>query len=130
MYKVNGEQCKKCGKLFHPNAKVFRPIDSNGNPLEMELCDACEWDDMVEDVIKVRHISHEEAEKFLYGKMNKALDNIEPYHNIADVMAYDNWIRQLTNKKITTSNPIKKQGFRYAPDEVPNAVVRMVKDNE
>lgn len=42
----------------------------------------------------------------------------------------DNWIKQTTSKKPTTSNKIKKQSFKYVGDVEPNKVVRMVKDNE
>lgn len=126
MYKANGEQCKKCGKLFRPDArpdaKVFRPIDSNGNPLEIELCDMCEWDNMVEDVMKARHISHKEAEKFIYDKMHttlldaEMLELLKPQNN-DDMVEYHNpWSRsELSMLKVT---------------ERTDGIVRMVKNNE
>ena len=122
MYRVNGEQCKKCGKLFRPDAKVVKMVDADGNELHIDLCNSCELDTMVEEVINLKHISREEAEKYLYKYMWD-----EAYKIISNMNLYSedeiNEIIDLWNKTPNISNVMMAS-------EVPNAVVRMVKNNE
>lgn len=127
MYRVNGEQCKKCGKLFRPDNKVLKMVDADGNELHIDLCNSCELDTMTEEVMESMHISREEAEKYIFAKVNETIYNIKPYDNNEILSNMDNWIKQITDKKSTTSNKIKKQGFKYIRDIEPNKVVRMVK---
>lgn len=120
MYKVNGEQCKKCGKLFRPDAKVLKMVDADGNELHIDLCNSCELDTITEEVMESMHISREEAEKYLYKCMRD-----EAYKIISNMnLCYaEDEIIDLWNKTPNISNVIMAS-------EVPNAVVRMVKDNE
>lgn len=112
------KKCSRCGKLFNPDDKPIRSVDADGNPLRIDLCSMCELDSAVEEIMKFKHTNRKEAEKYIFDKMNEALDNVT------------------LNKKSTTSNRIKKQdfkhtsGFKYTSAEIiPNAVVKVVKDN-
>ena len=87
------QKCSKCGKSFNPDNKFFRSLDLNGNPLRADLCEMCEIDDTIKEIMKIKHIGHEDE------------------------------IIDLWNKTPNISNVIMAS-------EVPNAVVRMVKDNE
>lgn len=124
------KKCSRCGKLFNLDNKSIRSVDTDGNPLRIDLCSMCELDNAIEEVAKLKHISRKEAEKYFFDKINEAIDDIKPYNNNEILSNMDNWIKQATGKKSTTSNKINKQGFRYVGDVEPNKVVRMVKDNE
>ena len=111
--------CSRCGKPFNLDDKPIKSVDTNGNPLRIDLCSMCEWDNAVEEVAKFKHFSRKEAEKYIFDTMNEALDSTT------------------SNKKSITNNRIKKQGFKYASDFkytsaeiIPNAVVKVVEDNE
>ena len=126
MYK----ECRKCGKLFNLEDKPIKMVDADGNPLRIDLCSMCELDNMTEEVMELKHISCKEAERYIFDKINKMIDNVKPSNNDEILSNMDNWIKQITDKKPATSDKIKKQGFRYTRDVEPNKVVRMVKDNE
>ena len=111
--------CSRCGKLFNLDDKSIRSVDTDGNPLRTDLCSMCELDNATEEIMRFKHISRKEAEKYFFDAMNDVLDNVT------------------LNKKSTTSNRIKKQdfkhtsGFKYTNTEIiPNAVVKAVIDNE
>ena len=110
--------CSRCGKPFDLDDKSIKSLDSNGNPLRIDLCSMCELDNAVEEIAKFKHFSRKEAEKYIFDIMNEALDNAIP------------------NEKPITNDRIKKQGFKctsdfkYTSDEItPNVVVKVVKDN-
>lgn len=126
------KKCSKCGKLFNPDDKPIKMVDADRNPLRIDLCSMCELDNVTEEIMEFKHISRKEAEKYFFDKINEMIDNIKPYNNSEILSNMDNWIKQATGKKSTTSNKIKEQGFRYVGDVEPNKVVRMVKvkDNE
>lgn len=111
--------CSRCGKSFNLDDKSIKSVDTDGNPLRTDLCSMCELDNAVEEVMGFKHISRKEAEKYFFDAMNEALDNVT------------------LNKKSTTGNRIKKQDFKYTSgfkytnaEIIPNAVVKVVKDNE
>lgn len=113
------KKCSRCGKLFNIDDKHIRSVDVDGNPLRIDLCSMCELENVIEEIMKFKHINRKEAEKYFFNAMNDALGNVT------------------LNKKTTTNNRIKKQdfkhtsGFKYTSAEIiPNAVVRMVKDEE
>lgn len=124
------KKCSKCGKLFNPEDKSIKLVDTDGSPLRIDLCSMCELDNAVEEVAELKHISRKEAEKYIFDEINKVINNVKLYDNNEILSNMDNWIKQTTGKKSTTSNKIKKQGFKYIRDIEPNKVVRMVKDNE
>ena len=113
------QKCSKCGKSFNPDNKFFRLLDLNGNPLGADLCEMCEIDDTIKEIMKIKHIGHKEAEKYLYkyiwDKAYELTNNMKLY---SEEQIIDLW-----NKTPNISNVIMAR-------EVPNAVVRMVKDNE
>ena len=111
--------CSRCGKLFNPDDKSIKMVDTDGNPLRIDLCSMCELDNAVEEIAKFKHFSRKEAEKYIFDTMNEALDSTT------------------INKKSIESNRVGKQGFKctsdfkYTSDEIiPNAVVKAVIDNE
>ena len=111
--------CSRCGKPFNLDDKPIKSVDTDGNPLRIDLCSMCELDNAVEEVMGFKHISRKEAEKYFFDAMNEALDNVT------------------LNKKFTTSNRIKRQDFKHTSsfkytntEIIPNAVVKVVKDNE
>ena len=105
--------CSRCGKPFNPDDKSIKSLDANGNPLRIDLCSMCELDNAVEEIAKFKHFSRKEAGKYIFDTMNEALDSA------------------ISNEKPITNNRIKKQGFKCISDEIiPNAVVKVVKDNE
>lgn len=111
------KKCSRCGKVFNTDDKSIKSVDADGNPLRIDLCSMCELDKAVEEIMKFKRFSRKEAERYIFDTMNEALDNITP------------------NKNISTNNRIKTQGFKYTRkytrDEIiPNAVVKVVKDNE
>ena len=137
MYKVNREQCKKCGKLFRPDAKVVKMVDADGNELHIDLCKDCELDSITEEIGDAKHISREEAEKDMWRDIwdmtNDAIQEmvfkVEPYNN-GDVVKYNNyWIEQ-TRSNVPKAIQFKNMTSSMLKDEMLNAVVRMVKDNE
>lgn len=85
MYKVNREQCKKCGKLFRPDAKVVKMVDADGNELHIYLCQNCELDSIIEEIADAKHISREEAEKDMWRDIwdmtNDAIQEIRNTRN-------------------------------------------------
>jgi uncharacterized protein YlaI len=106
------KKCSRCGKVFNTDNKPIKSVDADGNPLRIDLCSMCELDKAVEEIMKFKHFSRKEAEIYIFDTMNEAL-GITP------------------NKKPTTSNKNKKQGFKYIGNEIiSNAVVKVVKDNE
>ena len=109
------QKCSKCGKSFNPDNKFFRLLDLNGNQLRADLCETCEIDDTTKEIMKIKHIGHKEAEKYLYKYIWELISNMELYG--------EDEIIDLWNKTPNISNVIMAS-------EVPNAVVRMVKDNE
>lgn len=110
----NGKECSRCGKSFNLDNKFFRSLDLNGNPLRADLCEMCEINDTIKEIMEIKHISHKEAEKYLYNYMwDKAYELTNSEDEIID----------LWNKTPNISNVIMAS-------EVPNAAVRMVKDNE
>jgi hypothetical protein len=136
MYKVNGEQCKKCGKLFRPDAKVVKMVDTDGNELHIDLCQDCELDSITEEIADAKHISREEAEKDIrrdiWDMTNDAIRElvfkVEPYNG--DVAEYNNyWIEQ-TRINVPKAVQFQNMASIMLKDEMLNAVVRMVKDNE
>ena len=110
------QKCSKCGKSFNLDNKFFRSLDLNGNPLRADLCEMCEIDDTIKEIMKIKHIGHKEAEKYLYKYIWNYL-----YTNNMKLYGEDEII-DLWNKTPNISNVIMAS-------EVPNAVVRMVKDN-
>jgi hypothetical protein len=90
---------------------------------------------MVEDVMKATHIDKKEAETFLWNKMHKALLDAEMIklfkpQNSDDVVEYNNyWIEQ-TRNNVPKGVQFKDMVSSMFKDEMLNAVVRMVKDNE
>lgn len=90
MYK----KCNKCGKLFDPDVRVLKMVDTDGNELHIDLCSECNYECMVEDVVESEHIRREEAEKYISNGinnlMNKMVHNVQPYNN-GDIITYDNW---------------------------------------
>ena len=113
------KKCSKCGKSFNPDNKFFRSLDLNGNPLRAALCEMCEIDDTIKEIMKIKHICHKEAEKYLYKYI---WDKVYEFINDMELYSEDEII-DLWNKTPNISNAIMAS-------EVPNAVVRMVKDNE
>ena len=109
------QKCSKCGKSFNPDNKFFRLLDLNGNQIRADLCEICEIDDTIKEIMKIKHIGHKEAEKYLYKYIwNYIQNNMKLYG--------EDEIINLWNKTPNISNVIMAS-------EVPNAVVRMVKDN-
>ena len=111
--------CSRCGKSFNTDDKYIKSLDVNGNPLRIDLCSMCELDNAVEEIAKFKHFSRKEAEKYIFDTMNEALDSAT------------------INKKSIESNRVGEQGFKctsdfkYTGDEIiPNAVAKVVKDNE
>lgn len=132
MYNTNGEQCKKCGKLFHKGDKVIKMVDADGNELHIDLCNKCTIDSTVEEIMESTHISREDAEKHYNSLVDKTLLNIlssvEPY-NHTNVTEYNNyWIEQ-TNNNVPKAVRFQNMASSMLKDEMPNAVVRVVKDN-
>ena len=76
------KKCSRCGKSFDSDWKVIKSIDTDGNELHSDFCDKCELENMTEEVMELKHISHEEADKYVIGKINEMMDeairNIEP----------------------------------------------------
>ena len=76
------KKCSRCGKSFDSDWKVIKSIDTDGNELHSDFCDKCELENMTEEVMEFKHISHEEADKYVIGKINEMMDeairNIEP----------------------------------------------------
>lgn len=106
--------CSRCGKSFNLDDKSIRSVDTDGNPLRTDLCSMCELDNATEEIMRFKHISRKEAEKYIFDTMNEALDNI---------ILHDN--------KPTTNNKIEKQRFKYTSAEmIPNVVVKAVDNNE
>ena len=62
--------CSRCGKLFTLDDKYIRSVDANGNPLRIDLCSMCEFDNAVEEIMEFKRISRKEAEKYIFGNMN------------------------------------------------------------
>ena len=113
------KKCSRCGKLFNPDDKSIKVVDTNGNSLRIDLCSMCELDNAVEEVAELKHISRKEAEKYLYKYMWD-----EAYKIISNMNLYsEDEIIDLWNKTPNISNVMMAS-------EVPNAVIRMVKDNE
>lgn len=114
------KKCSRCGKSFNPKDKSIKMVDTDGNPLRIDLCSMCELDNAVEEVAELKHISHKEAEKYLYKYMWD-----EAYKIISNMNLYsvEDEIIDLWNKTPNISNVMMAS-------EVPNAVIRMVKDNE
>lgn len=77
-----GKKCSKCGKLFNPDWKVIKSIDTDGNELHSDLCGKCELASTTEEIMELKHISCEEADKYvsdkIYEMMDEAIHNIEP----------------------------------------------------
>lgn len=121
MHKVNGEQCKKCGKLFHPDAKVVKMVDADGNELHIDLCNKCELENMIEEVMESKHITYEEASKYVVKQINDLIDkaiNVEAYNNIEPIKYDDEW------------NTYSNVWNRPFTEERFDKIVRMVKDDE
>jgi hypothetical protein len=119
MYKVNGEQCKKCGKLFHKEDKVVKMVDADGNELHIDLCNKCELETMIEEVMESKHISYEEASKYVVKQINDLIDkamNVEVYNNREQYFNVWNNNPRVWNRPFT--------------EERLDKIVRMVKDNE
>ena len=113
------KKCSRCGKLFNPKDKPIKVVDADGNPLRIDLCSMCELDNAVEEVAELKHISRKEAEKYLYKYMWD-----EAYKIISNMnLCSEDEIIDLWNKTPNISNVMMAS-------EVPNAVIRMVKDNE
>ena len=76
------KKCSRCGKSFNPDDKSIKVVDTNGNSLRIDLCSMCELDNAVEEVAELKHISREEADKYvtdkIYEMMDEAIRNIEP----------------------------------------------------
>ena len=77
------KKCSRCGKSFNLDWKVIKTIDTeDGNELHSDFCDKCELESMTEEVMELKHISREEADKYVWDKiyemMNEAIRNIEP----------------------------------------------------
>ena len=106
------KKCSRCGKLFNPDDKYIRSVDTDENPLRIDLCSMCELDNAVEEIMKLKHFSRKEAEKYIFDTMNEALGNIT------------------LNKSLSQVTKLKKQGFKYVGDVESNKVVRMVDNNE
>ena len=109
--------CSRCGKLFTLDDKYIRSVDANGNPLRIDLCSMCEFDNAVEEIMEFKRISRKEAEKYIFDNMNKAI-NFKPYNNCDILSNMNNWT-QKTTKSTYTSDAI-----------IPNAVVKVVNNNE
>lgn len=110
------QKCSKCGKSFNPDNKFFRSLDLNGNPLRADLCEMCEIDDTIKEIMEIKHISHKEAKKYLYKYIY--MGTCKQYGTIWEYEIIDLW-----NKTPNISNVIMA-------NEVPNAVAKVVKDNE
>lgn len=128
------KKCSKCGKLFNLEDKPIKMVDTDGNPLRIDLCSMCELDNIAEEIMELKHIGRREADKYLCNQINdlidKAINNVKPYNNDEILSNMDSWIKQVTNKKPITNNKIKTLGFKYVGDVEPNKVVKVVKDNE
>lgn len=107
------KKCSKCGKPFNPEDKSIKTVDTDGNPLRIDLCSMCELDNTVEEVAELKHISRKEAEKYFFDKINEMINDIKPYNNEDTVEYMDYW----NSKAINVS-------------ERPDGIIRMVKDNE
>ena len=74
--------CSRCEKLFNSDWKVIKSIDTDGNELHSDFCDKCELEAMTEEVMELKHISREKADKYVTDKINEMMDeairNIEP----------------------------------------------------
>lgn len=113
------KKCSKCGKLFNLDDKPIKSVDIDGNPLRIDLCSMCELDNAVEEVAELKHISRKEAGKYLYKYMWDEVYKITSNMNLYS----EDKIIDLWNKTPNISNVMMAS-------EVPNAVIRMVKDNE
>ena len=108
------KKCSKCGKLFNLGDKPIKMADADGNPLRIDLCSMCELDCITEEIMESKHISHEEAEKYIFDKINKMLDKVKPYNN-GEPIKYNNYYN-VRNRQFTA--------YRF------DGLIRMVKDNE
>ena len=108
------KKCSRCGKPFNTDDKSIKSVDVDGNPLRIDLCSMCELDNTIEEIAKFKHFSRKEAEKYIFDRMNEALDSAT------------------INKKSIESNRIKRQSFKYYTSNkiIPNAVVKVVDSNE
>ena len=79
----------------------------------------CEIDDTIKEIMKIKYIGHKEAEKYLYkyiwDKAYELTNNMKLYS--------EEEIIDLWNKTPNISNVIMAR-------EVPNAVVKVVNNNE
>lgn len=66
--------CSRCGKLFSLDDKPIRSVDANGNPLRMDLCSMCEFDNAVEEIMEFKRISRKEADKYVTDKIYEIVD--------------------------------------------------------
>jgi hypothetical protein len=90
------KKCSRCRKPFNSDWKVIKSIDTDGNELHSDFCDKCELETMTEEVMELKHISREEADKYVIGKVNEMMDeairNIEPeLFNSAEYPYKDYW---------------------------------------
>jgi hypothetical protein len=118
MYKANEKQCKKCGKLFHKEDKVVKMVDADGNELHIDLCNKCELETMIEEVMESKHISYEEASKYVVKQINDLIDkamNVEVYNNREQYFNVWNNNPRVWNRPFT--------------EERLDKIVRMVKNN-
>ncbi len=112
------KKCSKCGKLFNLEDKPIKMVDTDGNPLRIDLCSMCELDNIAEEVMESKHISRKEAEEYIFNKINEMIDEVigrvEPYNN-GELIKYNNywnvWNRQFTTERF-------------------DKLVKVVKDNE
>lgn len=95
MYRLDGEQCSKCGKLFNPSHKTIKMVDLNGNELHIDLCEKCEYDFIISEVMESKHINRKEADKYIWDTINEMIYNVRPY-NDGDTLVYDYWNRPFT----------------------------------
>lgn len=76
------KKCSRCGKPFDTDFKVIKLVDTDENELHIDLCDRCKLENITEEVAELKHISREEADKYvtdkIYDMMNEAIFNIEP----------------------------------------------------
>jgi hypothetical protein len=113
------KKCSRCEKPFNSDWKVIKSIDADGNELHSDFCDKCELETMIEEVMESKHISYEEASKYVVKQINDLIDkamNVEVYNNREQYFNVWNNNPRVWNRPFT--------------EERLDKIVRMVKDNE
>jgi hypothetical protein len=96
-------------------------VDADGNELHIDLCNKCELETMIEEVMESKHISYEEASKYIVKQINDLIDkaiNVEAYNN----REFDDTYSNVWNNPRVWNRPFTEERL--------DKLVRMVKDNE